>query len=220
MPISQNQWPAAENRAAIGVKTFQVPGRPDVLLPLRADVAPLLLEMARWWNTWETLMVPGCWGYAYRSIRGQSTGLSNHASGTAIDLNAPRHPLGSVGTLGVHKDAVVVKARSLGLRSGAEFAGRKDEMHIEVAVSHDQAMAIVARLQAPPAPAGTRPGGRPTIRLGSTGEAVKLAQRWFGLPADGIFGPVTQAKVRWYQKLKGLDPDGIVGPRTWGAMGL
>ena len=37
------------------------------------------------------------WGYAYRAIRG-ATSISNHASATAVDLNATRHPLGQVGT--------------------------------------------------------------------------------------------------------------------------
>jgi len=221
MATSQNGFPAAADRALIGVRTFAVPGRADVLLPVRADIAPLLLEMARWWNTWETLMVPGCWGYAYRSIRGQSSGLSNHASGTAIDLNAPRHPLGAVGTLGTMRDAVIEKARSLGLRSGAEYTGRKDEMHVEVVVGHDAALDLVARLQAPTAGTPTTPPtGRPVLRRGSTGDAVRLLQRWFGLLADGIFGPQTEAKVLWYQRMKGLAVDGIVGPKTWAAMGL
>ena len=35
------------------------------------------------------------WGYAERPIRGNTTTLSNHASGTAIDLNATRWPLGA-----------------------------------------------------------------------------------------------------------------------------
>ncbi len=219
MASSYNGYPVSADRAAIGVKTFQVPGRGDVLLPVRADIAPLFLEMARWWNTWETLMVPGCWGYAYRDVRG-STGWSCHASGTAIDLNAPRHPLGSIGTLGLHRDAVIAKARSLGLRSGAEFDGRKDEMHVEAAVPLDQALDIVRRLQSPAGPPATPPTGRPTIQKGSTGDAVKLVQRWLGLPPDGIFGPITQAKVMWYQRMKGLAPDGVVGPLTWAAMGL
>lgn len=219
MATSQNGYPASADRTAIGVKTFAVPGRPDILLPVRADVAPLFLEMARWWNTWEPLMNPGCWGYAYRTIRGQTTGLSNHASGTAIDLNAPRHPLGSVGTLGVHKDAIIEKARSLGLRSGAEYSGRKDEMHIELNVPLDQALALVAKLQAPPA-AGTPTSGRPTIQRGSTGADVALVQRWLGLTADGIFGPATEAKVKAYQGMRGLVADGIVGPKTWAEMGL
>lgn len=220
MPTSQNGYPANADRNAIGVKTFQVPGRGDVLIPIRADVAPLFLEMARWWDTWETLMVPGCWGYAYRPIRGVTTGLSNHASGTAIDLNAPRHALGAIGTLGVHKDAVIAKARSLGLRSGAEYSGRKDEMHCELAVSLAEALEIVRRLQTPPGAAGSPPAGRPTIQRGSSGDAVKLVQRWLGLAQDGIFGPATEAKVRWYQQMKGLTVDGIVGPKTWATMGL
>lgn len=219
MPISYNGYTVSPSRAAIGVKTFAVPGRPDILLPVRADVAPLFLEMARWWNTWEPLMNPGCWGYAYREIRG-ATGWSCHASGTAIDLNAPKHNLGAVGTLGGQRDAVIAKAHSLGLRSGAEFAGRKDEMHVELAVDLPTALALVAKLQAPPPPPGQPQTGRPTIRRGSTGETVKLAQRWLGLPADGIFGPLTEAKVKWYQRMKGLVADGIVGPKTWAAMGL
>lgn len=221
MATSQNGFLASADRNAIGVKTFQVPGRADVLIPIRADVAPLFLEMARWWDTnVESLMVPGCWGYAYRTIRGQTTGLSNHASGTAIDLNAPRHPLGAIGTLGVHKDAVIEKARSLGLRSGAEYLQRKDEMHVELNVSLDQALDLVRRLQNPPGATQPAAGGRPTIQRGSTGDTVKLLQRWLGLTADGVFGPNTEAKVRWYQQMRGLAVDGIVGPQTWATMGL
>ena len=45
----------------------------------------------------EALVDGWCWGHAYREISGSTT-LSNHASGTAIDINAPRHPLGASGT--------------------------------------------------------------------------------------------------------------------------
>jgi hypothetical protein len=38
------------------------------------------------------------WSYAPRPIRGSTTTLSNHASGTAIDLNATQHPRGVHGT--------------------------------------------------------------------------------------------------------------------------
>ncbi|MBM7770891.1 hypothetical protein JOD54_001095 [Actinokineospora baliensis] len=70
------------------------------------------------------------------------------------------------------------------------------------------------------APAPDSSPGRPTLRKGSTGEAVKLAQRWFGLNQDGVFGPDTEAKVVAYQRMKGLVPDGVIGARTWSAMGL
>lgn len=55
-----------------------------------------------------------------------------------------------------------------------------------------------------------------TLRIGSTGEDVKLLQEKLGgLDADGIFGRLTQAAVVAYQSANGLVPDGIVGPLTW-----
>lgn len=58
-----------------------------------------------------------------------------------------------------------------------------------------------------------------TIRLGSTGETVKLLQRLLGVVADGVFGPLTEAAVRTFQRRHGLAVDGIVGPQTWTALG-
>jgi peptidoglycan hydrolase-like protein with peptidoglycan-binding domain len=72
----------------------------------------------------------------------------------------------------------------------------------------------------------------PIIKFGSTGAAVKKAQRalicrWY-LPDgtdDGIFGPVTRNRVLQYQLDRAtgefyafgfpLTVDGIVGPQTW-----
>ena len=215
---SQNGWVASADRNALGIRTFAVPGRPDVLVPLRADVAPLLLAFAAWWDqNVEPLVVPGNWGYAYRDIRGAS-GLSNHASGTAIDLNAPRHPLGAVGTVPAAKRAAIeAKAASLGLRWGGSYSGRKDEMHAEVVVSHARAMQLVAALQATP-PAAPPAAGQRTLQQGSSGEDVKVVQRAVGVSADGVFGPKTTSAVKSYQGARGLSADGIVGPKTWAAI--
>jgi hypothetical protein len=74
----------------------------------------------------------------------------------------------------------------------------------------------------PPIPAAepaAQPGGapgRPTVRRGSTGEAVRQLQQALHIdPADGIFGAGTEAAVRAFQRRNGLVPDGIVGPKSW-----
>ena len=45
-----------------------------------------------------------------------------------------------------------------------------------------------------------------------------LRQRGFSLNADQIFGPITAARVRDFQKSKSLAVDGIVGSQTWPAL--
>lgn len=66
----------------------------------------------------------------------------------------------------------------------------------------------------PKPPAGVVP--RPTLRRGDRGEAVRALQTLLGIaPADGSFGPITEAKLRAWQAGKHLVPDGIVGPKTW-----
>lgn len=74
------------------------------------------------------------WGYAYREVR-DGDDLSNHASGTAVDLNALRHPLGRDGTF---TDAQVDRVHTLlkryrgTVRWGGDYSGRVDEMHFEL----------------------------------------------------------------------------------------
>jgi peptidoglycan hydrolase-like protein with peptidoglycan-binding domain len=52
------------------------------------------------------------------------------------------------------------------------------------------------------------------LRRGSKGDAVKQMQQKLGIPADGDFGPGTEAAVRKWQAANGLAADGIVGPAT------
>jgi peptidoglycan hydrolase-like protein with peptidoglycan-binding domain len=56
------------------------------------------------------------------------------------------------------------------------------------------------------------------LRMGSRGAAVAKLQRRLGVAADGIFGPITRARVRAFQKRHGLLVDGIVGPQTRAAL--
>lgn len=93
---SQNGWPA--NNASL-VKSQLIPGT-QVKITVRTDSAGLLLlEVA---SAFDRLVEDvdnaraglDDWGYAQRPVRGGSD-LSNHASGTAADLNATRHGLGT-----------------------------------------------------------------------------------------------------------------------------
>jgi peptidoglycan hydrolase-like protein with peptidoglycan-binding domain len=75
----------------------------------------------------------------------------------------------------------------------------------------------------PPGGGAGPTGMRPTLRRGSTGDAVGEAQGLLvrhgaTITPDGQFGPATQRAVVDFQRSAGLTPDGIVGPRTWKAL--
>lgn len=65
---------------------------------------------------------------------------------------------------------------------------------------------------------------KPTLRRGSTGQAVKELEQllfhwgyYFGL-IDGIFGIEVEKAVKRYQHRVFLAEDGVVGPLTWQAL--
>ena len=80
------------------------------------------------------------WAYAYRYVRGSNASVSNHASGTAIDLNATKHPLGKWGTFKYRVRGKIAEWRirrhlkryNNCIRWGGDYIGRKDEMHFEI----------------------------------------------------------------------------------------
>lgn len=65
-------------------------------------------------------------------------------------------------------------------------------------------------------------GGRPVLRLGSTGATVRDWQRILlgaghdlgSAGADGVFGPMTEQATKQFQAQLGVAVDGIVGPQT------
>lgn len=57
------------------------------------------------------------------------------------------------------------------------------------------------------------------LKRGSRGKSVEDVQRRLGgLTIDGIFGRLTEAKVKAFQKANSLTSDGIVGSKTWKAI--
>lgn len=99
---------------------------------VRAEVHDLFVAfLTEFHDTVEWLVEDWCWGFACRAIRG-SDRPSNHSWGLAVDVNAPRHPMGESGTF---TSAEAQQCRALaskyGLRWGGDYSGRKDEMHFE-----------------------------------------------------------------------------------------
>jgi hypothetical protein len=149
MLTSANGWPASEDQAAIGIKSYPVPGT-NLKIRCAEKVAPLLVHFAAEFNELIEPIEGGTfddWSYAFRKVRGSDTVVINHSSGTALDLNAIKHPLGSVNTFNASKlpmlDALV---RKYGLRAGKDYKGRKDEMHFEINLNAVKVAALIKKL--------------------------------------------------------------------------
>jgi hypothetical protein len=71
-------------------------------------------------------------------------------------------------------------------------------------------------------PAVAKPTGKPPLskwlRMGASGADVKYIQGALGITQDGIFGKITDRRVREFQRKNGLLVDGIVGPITYGKL--
>jgi len=224
MPTSQNGW-SANDRSVIG--SFVIPGTAHTISLRKGDVATVLLDLASWIHAHIERLDTGQrddWGYAERTVRGSSTTLSNHASGTAVDLNALRHPRGRRGTWGTN--ATLIRSRLATydgvIRWGEDYRppSLPDGMHFEINAGAATVKRVADRIR------GKTPTAKYlTLQRGSTGEAVKLIQRFLGVvgPGDigyGIYGPKTESAVKAYQKMRGLVTDGVCGPATWAETGL
>lgn len=150
MTVSQNGWPVLEHH-----QTFQwvIPhtGRHLVLAPGAPGF--LLAHFASWFHHQVEQLDTGQWdewGWASRPIRGSSSVTSNHASGTAIDLNAQAHPLGSRNTF-TDEQSARIRSRLRGtygdtIRWGGDYKSRADEMHFELVSAHASVLRVARRV--------------------------------------------------------------------------
>lgn len=154
MAYSQNGFTAFADYGDPGlISNPTVPGADvKILGGVRSGPASVvLLHVAkRFHETVEPLaQEQGVWGFGPRNIRGSSTTLSNHASGTAIDLNSVRHPISSQGTFSspqvVAIIAILAECRGV-VRWGGNYSGRKDEMHFEINAPEYEVGAVAAIL--------------------------------------------------------------------------
>ena len=150
MAVSQNGYTANDPSK---VSSRLVPGTTRRLTVRNGPAGDLLLWVAAQFDKLVEDIEQGIlddWGYAERPIRG-GTELSNHASGTAIDLNATSHPLATDPPANFSKaeiDAIhAIVGRTQGcVRWGGDYSGRKDGMHFEIVRDEAACAAALAAL--------------------------------------------------------------------------
>ena len=148
METSYNGYPASKDPSEIGVKSYPVKGT-DRKLRCAEAVGPLLAAFAAEFHELIEAIDEGTfddWGYAYRMVKGNPTKLSCHASGTAIDLNAIKHPLKSINTFDAAK-VPMLKAlvKKYGLAWGGEWT-RPDPMHFEISIGPAKVAELITKL--------------------------------------------------------------------------
>lgn len=155
MSTSQNGWTVL---SASQTRKWIIPGTGRHLV-LNPDHAGFVLAHTALWHHERVerldLGVWDEWGWAVRPVRGQTSGYSNHASGTAADLNATRHPQG------VPADRTFTPAQLRRIRRrlrwlrvlrwGGDYRNaRPDAMHWEINADARAVAAVAAVLRLTP----------------------------------------------------------------------
>lgn len=150
-PVSQNGWPADPPRRA-----RQVPGTNVRVVVADGPAGDVLVHvLAQVHRRVESLDLRSPqgeaddWGYSHRPVRGGAE-LSNHASATAVDVNATRHSLGERSTFTqaqvdeIHR---ILHEVDDVVRWGGDYPRRADEMHFEINATPEAVRAVADRLR-------------------------------------------------------------------------
>ena len=145
---SPNGWPASEDRKAIGIQSFAIPGT-TLKIACAKDVAPILVAFCQ---EFDELVEPidegqrDDWSFAFRMTRGSDKVLSNHSSGTAVDLNAKKNGLGKSNTFTKdQRNTIQLLLVKYGLAWGGKWK-RPDPMHFEIALNKAQVQNKIKQL--------------------------------------------------------------------------
>lgn len=136
---SINGWPASADEKKIGVKLYAI-ANSTRKVRVCEDAAPILLWVAARFHKTVTSLDPdplAVWGYKYRPALQGGGKLSDHASGTAIDLRSDKFPVGTDKMTILNKLAVrrILKTCEGLVIWGGDYktAASKDQMHFAIA---------------------------------------------------------------------------------------
>jgi hypothetical protein len=151
-PVSQNGWPVNPPRSS-----RTIPGTNTRVNVADGDAGDVLMHVLGQVNSRvENIDMNSDagehddWGYANRNVRG-SGDISNHASATAVDINATRHVLGARDTFTptqVQEIHNILGEVDNVVRWGGDYTGRRDEMHFEINGTPEEVARVAARLRA------------------------------------------------------------------------
>jgi hypothetical protein len=144
---SYNGWPASDNKAEINVQPFgDAVGLPFPGGVKGGDVTTVLGYVAIQLHERVEPCVAGWdWGHSYKQNVNNPLQLSCHASGTAIDYNAPNHPNGSSGTFSDAQRGTIYAILNE-VQGAVDWLEGYDEMHFEITVSAAELAPIAASL--------------------------------------------------------------------------
>lgn len=242
---SQNGY-TANDRTRIA--SFTLPGTSEKVALRKGDCSVVLLDLAGFIHDQVTDVEQKTldeWGYAERTIRGSSTTLSNHASGTALDIDARKHPLGVEGTWTPAQKRLIHERLKLYdgvIRWGEDYHTRKDGMHFEINAGKAAVAKVADRIRngrlghgALSYLVGEEPFRHdgptwPILRVGDRGDDVRRLQRHLNrylaehhprrgeLDVDGIFGDATRKAVEVVERDHDLTVNGVAGASVWKAL--
>jgi hypothetical protein len=203
---SQNGWPVAS-----AGQQDRGPLIRDITVPngvLAGDVAVIFRWLAERYDLRvERLRKGWCWGWYVKPIEGSKT-VSNHASGTAVDLNAPDNPMGTP-TKKVMTKAQIDECHAIEresddvLRWGGDYVTRPDAMHWEIVGSRAAVRQLAAKIRG-----GKMPTPREVTWYKMNVSMPLLKQGDDDAKLDGY------NRITRIQRIIGADDDGIWGPAT------
>lgn len=170
-------------------------------------------------------------GRAYHAGKGEWRGLKDVGNSTFVGIECENTGAPSDAWPAVQMEALRRGVAAILQHVGAdasmacghkEYAlpkGRKQDPLWEVAPFRESVAALMANgVPAAPLIPATDDRFRPTLRRGAQGPLVQTLQKLLSVNPTGNFGPVTEARLRAWQRDHQLVPDGIAGPKTWAAI--
>lgn len=168
MSTSYNGWPASPT---LPTRVITPVAGVSFRIADNDNVAAVFTYLAQQYNARVEPLAGGTpddWGFAYRADRNDPSSLSCHASGTAVDFNATKHPNGVKGTF---TDAQLAQMKAIKaeldntVQCGEFYLHTTDGMHWEINVPPGGLRDIGAKLRtaAQVRPPAAKPTAGPNV---------------------------------------------------------